>query len=245
MTALTGGLRDARAEQPPRTSIRPWGTRGPPPTRGLRGAHSRQHARTSFCLRGAREPAPTAARPGARPVQSSPLCRTSTEVVPELPSQGLFDSAYHHLGHARRARRRVRPARPRDLPPRQRLLASRRHDLRPGRRPAPAGGTAGWHGARHRLQKLRGEPVRPGARGGGAAGRGARARAAVLLAFVVLVASCLGAAAAKGTGCDGQCGGCKKKKCKFDDRCFYDPAANFCQDVGRPAVHSRIHSLPT
>ena len=58
------------------------------------------------------------------------------------------------------------------------------------------------------------------------------ARAAVLLAFVVLVASCLGAAAAKGTGCDGQCGGCKKKKCKFDDRCFYDPAANFCQDVG-------------
>merc|ERR1719515_418841 len=58
------------------------------------------------------------------------------------------------------------------------------------------------------------------------------ARAAVLLAFVVLVASCLGAAAAKGTGWDGQCGGCKKKKGKFDDRCFYDPAANFCQDVG-------------
>ena len=39
-------------------------------------------------------------------------------------------------------------------------------------------------------------------------------------------------AAAGGAGCEGQCGGCKKKKCKFDDRCFYDPAANFCQDVG-------------
>ena len=37
------------------------------------------------------------------------------------------------------------------------------------------------------------------------------ARAAVLLAFVVLVASCLGAAAAGGTGC-GECGGCENKR---------------------------------
>merc|ERR1712078_857032 len=78
------------------------------------------------------------------------------------------------------------------------------------------------------------------------------ARAAVLLAFVVLVASCLGAAAgarrrnassttaasttrrrtSARTSAPTCAGASKKKKCKFDDRCFYDPAANFCQDVG-------------
>lgn len=55
------------------------------------------------------------------------------------------------------------------------------------------------------------------------------ARAAVLLALV-FVASCLTAAAARGKVC-GDCGGCKKKQCKFDDRCFYDKAAQSCQDV--------------
>ena len=88
---------------------------------------------------------------GPRPLehgQVAALCRICTEVVPKLLPQGPFDSAHHHVGHARRARRRVRPARPRDLIPRQGLLARRRQ---PELQPAGGG---------------RGGPVRRGGRGG-------------------------------------------------------------------------------
>ena len=61
----------------------------------------------------------------------------------------------------------------------QGLLARRQRGPRPGRRPASAHqaelqAVAGGHGPCHRLQELRGEPVRPGSRGGGAAGRAGR-----------------------------------------------------------------------
>ena len=56
---------------------------------------------------------------GPRPLehgQVPALCRVITEVVFKLLLQVPFDSAHRYLGHARHARRRVRPARPRDLP---------------------------------------------------------------------------------------------------------------------------------
>ena len=46
---------------------------------------------------------------------------------------------------------------------------------------------------------------------------------------------CLGGAApvaAAGPRACGECGGCKKRRCKFDDNCFYDATARTCQDVG-------------
>ena len=71
-------------------------------------------------------------------VARCPHSKESAIVIPEFLPQGPFDSPHYNLGHARRARRRVRPARPRDLPQRQGLLARRRRDPRPGRRLAPA-----------------------------------------------------------------------------------------------------------
>ena len=38
--------------------------------------------------------------------------------------------------------------------------------------------------------------------------------------------------AAAGPRACGGCGGCKKRRCKFDDNCFYDATARTCQDVG-------------
>ena len=151
---------------------------------------ARAHWRTLRCpfsaARAGGRDAPTLLVPGA-PVSPRPLehgqvpalCRVHTKVVPEL-LQGPFDSAHHHHGRARHARRRVRPAPPRDLPPRQGLLARRPRDppALGGRAPPGPPGGGGARRARGRppvvpagLQELGGG--RDGGRGG--AGRGAPA----------------------------------------------------------------------